>query len=269
MITYEEAKSLFEHCRNQDRGHKLAHKTYIHMKGRSCAIRLHKTDIVIIRPDGTYRINTGGFRTTTTKRRMNSVLPCSIGLQHGVWCIGNSFLQDGMLVDQSGAVIGKSIPAKDVVKIKRRVDKYCNQFIKLILTMCNHRNIGIFDLYKHLSLPHHNNKKHLKDLWGTIEYEVDTRKIRTRFSPARKHLFKLVYLAILSSGCKDMEWVWTQARRDFLMDTDGSYYVKLDLIRFLRSRKVAIIQMILDLETENKHFTSDPFVDKGELALAS
>lgn len=271
MLTYDEAKSLFGQCRDKGRGHKLAHGTRIHMRGKSFAIRLHDTDIVIIRPDGTYRINSGGFRTTTTKRRMNSVLPCAVNLQSGVWCIGDSFLQDGMLIDQGGAVVGKSIPAKDVVKIKRRVDKYCKQFIKLILTVANHRDIGRMDLYSHLSLPRHDNEKHLKDLWGTIEHEVDVHKFNKGFVPTRKHLFKLIYLSMMESGCGDMDWVWAQSRRVCLDDSkDSSYCIKLHLSRFLRARKVTITQMILDSIIKVYPSVSEAEnILEQELALAS
>lgn len=270
MLTHKEAKSLFDKCRDKSRGYKLSHKTHIHMRGKSFAIRLYNTDVVIIRPDDTYRINTGGFRTISTKRRMNSVLPCAVNLKNGIWCIEDSFLQDGMLIDQHGKVVGQSIPAQDVVKIKRRVDKYCKQFIKLILTVCNHRDIGSIYSYKHLKVPRHDNKNHLNDLWGTITYEVDIGNISPGFVPTRKHLFKFVYLAMLNSRYGDIDFIWAQNRRNFLDDSLTSYCVKLDLTRFLRARKVAIIQMMLDSEIKVHPSASEAQdILEQELALAS
>ena len=45
------------------------------------AIRLHRTDIITYRPDGSYILNTDGWQTVTTKRRINWHL-------WGKWCDG-------------------------------------------------------------------------------------------------------------------------------------------------------------------------------------
>jgi hypothetical protein len=45
--------------------------TWIEKRGDDVAVRLHNTDIVRISPDGTIILNSGGWRTTTTKDRIN------------------------------------------------------------------------------------------------------------------------------------------------------------------------------------------------------
>lgn len=43
--------------------------------GGGFAVQYHATDIVIARPDGTITLNSGGWRTPTTKERINRYLP--------------------------------------------------------------------------------------------------------------------------------------------------------------------------------------------------
>lgn len=66
--------------RGRGRG-KLANNTYIVQdEGGAYCIVLHRTRIVCYRPDGSIVLNSGGFRTTTTKARMNEVLPPGISV---------------------------------------------------------------------------------------------------------------------------------------------------------------------------------------------
>lgn len=46
----------------------------------SIALRYHSTDVVTARPDGTVTLRSGGWRTVTTKKRINSVLPAGFRL---------------------------------------------------------------------------------------------------------------------------------------------------------------------------------------------
>lgn len=50
---------------------KLAHNTYGRLIPGGVAIKLHNTDVVIFRDDGTVTLSTGGWYTVTTKDRMN------------------------------------------------------------------------------------------------------------------------------------------------------------------------------------------------------
>ena len=66
---------------------KVANNTYLErraatftIKGKttgigSIALKLHNTDIMTAYPDNTVTLNTGGWRTVTTKARMNDFLP--------------------------------------------------------------------------------------------------------------------------------------------------------------------------------------------------
>lgn len=72
----------------------------------SYAIRYHETDIVTIRPDGTYVLSSGGWHTPTTKQRINAMSPTWV-YQHAYgWFLkdGTSFY-DGMTVDSMGEIV--------------------------------------------------------------------------------------------------------------------------------------------------------------------
>jgi hypothetical protein len=89
-MNYKEANELLQgRCREQ---RKLANNTYLirlttqkrlknglYGEPKPCfAIRLHNTDIIKFFPDGTIELNSSGWRTATTKNRMNKYLPAEI-----------------------------------------------------------------------------------------------------------------------------------------------------------------------------------------------
>lgn len=43
------------------------------------AVMYHRTIIIGLKSEGAYLLNTGGYRTSTTKQRINALLPPSIG----------------------------------------------------------------------------------------------------------------------------------------------------------------------------------------------
>jgi hypothetical protein len=65
---------------------KLGNNTYIRREGTRICIRLHATDIVTIGKDRIV-LNSGGYRTHTTKDRLNAVLPhgYSVSAEKGLW----------------------------------------------------------------------------------------------------------------------------------------------------------------------------------------
>jgi hypothetical protein len=75
------------------KGGKLSHNTYVREDGDAIVVKFHATDIIRISPDGTVTLDTGGWRSVTTKQRMNAVLSnyrgrCSGcgGYDHKVTC---------------------------------------------------------------------------------------------------------------------------------------------------------------------------------------
>lgn len=52
-------------------------------------IRLHKTDVVTFKPNGDVILNTGGWRTLTTKARINEFAPVTVYSDRGTWYATN------------------------------------------------------------------------------------------------------------------------------------------------------------------------------------
>ncbi len=244
MITHDEAKSKFKKCRNKERGYKLANNTKIQERGHAFAVRLHKTDVVMIRPDGTYRLNTGGWRTVTTKNRMNMTLPgsCCVSQVNGLWFVGpeNTPYSERMLIGSDGKAIGAK-HLGDLPKIKRIVDRRISQFIKLLTKFCQGRDMGTWDSYGKRTVPHNSNKTHLRKLWitarQTVSIDIDDG-------------FRLVHLATLARGHGDPKFVWDNIIRDDCLKGNESHFIADNLRSFMRTRKPLIAEMIAEKELE-------------------
>jgi len=108
-------------------------------------IRFHKTDIIRIAPDGTVTLNTGGWKTPTTKKRMNEYLPSGVSIyqEKGMWwlCKGGSYWEknikrypfvDGVQVTPDGTIVGSDPQeAERVKKLNKQISKYIRELKKL------------------------------------------------------------------------------------------------------------------------------------------
>lgn len=122
MLTYSEARNMMSRAR-QGRL-KLANNTYLEERPGSIpelagrpdyAIRLHGTDVVTLRSDGSAILNSDGWRTVTTKDRMNTYGPVAVFSKNYEWFIasrrpeGADFdgavpYRDGIVIDADSAV---------------------------------------------------------------------------------------------------------------------------------------------------------------------
>lgn len=77
--TYGSSKPALREC-NWESGpdRKIAPNTFRTTLNSLPVIRFHYTFIVIALPHKRYQLNTGGYRTSTTKQRLNSLLPNGI-----------------------------------------------------------------------------------------------------------------------------------------------------------------------------------------------
>jgi hypothetical protein len=98
------------------------------------AIRYHKTDVITTFPNGKTVLDTGGWRTSTTKMRLNYKF--NVWTDKGVWYIKEPATArvlpffDGITFNKQGKVVGK-IQAPDFEKIKA-VKKNIAAYIKLV-----------------------------------------------------------------------------------------------------------------------------------------
>ena len=115
---------------------KIDNNTYLEKRPGAVAVRLHATDVLTFYPDGATVYNSGGWRTVTTKARMNEYgAGVQISQARGVWFIGERVYKDGCKVTGTGAVIGaealSAVKKSDklVKAIKKYTSKYMDAFI--------------------------------------------------------------------------------------------------------------------------------------------
>lgn len=106
-MTFGKANELLA---NRDRK-KIANNTYLErLPSGSIGVKLHATYVVVIHADGTYTLNSGGWRTVTTKSRINQFSPAYVYQDDGEWYVndggfGNRVaFEDGMRVRPGGVV---------------------------------------------------------------------------------------------------------------------------------------------------------------------
>jgi len=111
MLTFQECERLMKSARGGRR--KLANNTYLYPVGDGYAVRLHYADVVIIHPNGTYTLDTGGWATVTTKDRLNRFSPVQVFQRNfeWFWCAPGQWgesrpFKRGLRVDAEGREIG-------------------------------------------------------------------------------------------------------------------------------------------------------------------
>lgn len=62
---------------------KIANNTYLRRDGRGIVVRFHSRDVVQFQPGGAIKVSHGGFRTVTTKARINEFSPAGYGVGSG------------------------------------------------------------------------------------------------------------------------------------------------------------------------------------------
>lgn len=143
MLTFERCEKLMASARNSAAGKPLANNTRLERRGPDAfAVRLHSTDILTIERGGAYTYDSGGWRTATTKDRMNEYGPLRIYQHRGEWFvitpgnIGNpdapaAVYADGMRYGETGGLSGAgaaSLVAENR-KLARRIAEYARGFV--------------------------------------------------------------------------------------------------------------------------------------------
>jgi len=134
MTTYERLAEQFASARNKESGKPIANNTRIVKRGENYAIRLHSTDILTFRPDGSIEYNTGGWKTVTTKERMNRYGPAPIWSKRGAWYISGEVYSDGCCMKPDGTLEGTAPPSQiEQEKIQRKqAAKYAKDYTEAL-----------------------------------------------------------------------------------------------------------------------------------------
>jgi hypothetical protein len=123
--------------RNKD-SRKLGNNTYANRRGDNIAITLHSTDVLTFEPDETVTVTSGGWKTVTTKSRINEYAPHGWGIsqERGVWhwsrYLGNGQhterqpFSDGDKILPDGTLKALAGPAdeKRELALRKRIQKF-------------------------------------------------------------------------------------------------------------------------------------------------
>lgn len=132
-MKFQEAVNLLSKGRMGKK--KVGRNTYLHRTpSGNVAVKFHETDIVTIEPDNTYTLNSGGWRTSTTKARIKKFSPARLAQEKGLWYLytgqGRVIFQDGIKVNSKGKPI--KIERDNTAEIegkKRKLDKMVRDYI--------------------------------------------------------------------------------------------------------------------------------------------
>lgn len=116
--------------RNAER-RKLENNTYAERRGECIAIRLHATDIMTFHPDGRIVLNSGGWKTVTTKARMNEYLPPGLQIwqNRGTWnWSGGLPYTDEDWVDAEGKVHAQKKDDKKEQALRKKILAYAKLY---------------------------------------------------------------------------------------------------------------------------------------------
>lgn len=222
MLNYKTASKMIDKFNHLPR-RKLANNTYLRrLENGNLAVRFHETDIIIIRKDGTWKLNSGGYRTKTTLARINEFSPARLFTEKFVWYSGNNWKKENVFFD--GVVIiscGKL--AKKCVREQKRELKKMN-FIKKSI------DDYIKELRKLEKFPLPNSG----DCWGCF-MTTDTGDYAMGNSCIIGHIKEKYIMGSLNvralrftgQGDFGVRWVITRA-------SEGNRYAKDDIVRALR-----------------------------------
>ena len=111
---------------------KLENNTYLQRADENTiCVRLHATNVVTLRSDNTYELNSDGWKTNTTKDRINEYSPARISQKKGRWYLGSDCeFYDGVIVDSFGSVVTEIIDPAEGDRLKAKVDRMVSKYIK-------------------------------------------------------------------------------------------------------------------------------------------
>ena len=108
----------------------VANNTRVIDHGESIAVRLHETDVITFHSDGRIVLNSGGWRTVTTKQRINSYLDgWWLYQEKGEWYLTDSWDSKGF-VFADGLTIGPNMRVTGAGESRANLSRDINQFAR-------------------------------------------------------------------------------------------------------------------------------------------
>jgi hypothetical protein len=154
MIGYANADLYLAGGRNKDDrpigdlgASQAIRNTRLVRRGKDIAIRYHETDIITLHPDGSRTLDTGGWLTMGTKRRLNAYLDSGWGTSRlritsdrGRWFLSRGWdvkvcrYFDGITIAADGSIVNPPSEAKEQAmtnaeaKMGKRIDTYIDAY---------------------------------------------------------------------------------------------------------------------------------------------
>lgn len=134
--TYNELSDFIAHGRSKiDR--KIENNTMARLGEDRIVIRFHSTDIAQILQDNTIILNSGGYKTFTTKDRMNKILPNPFRIYQnaGIWYIWNYITKveypyiDGITINPDSSITNYGVNPQELIKLRNRIKTYSKGFV--------------------------------------------------------------------------------------------------------------------------------------------
>lgn len=232
---------------NRDRK-KLENNTYLHrLDANTLAVRLHSTDIVLVHGDGTYTLDSGGWRTLTTRDRISRYSPAGISQKNNIWYVGASIFQDGMRVNAQGTPVTRTRRVDVVERNKRLLDRRTRAYIDGFAAHVIKHGLAVNDG----EAPSDSSDRPLKpdtgDCWpcyfglGSDDHLKEPMGVDHLLSHFEEDYFvpSLLWKAILSKGYSNPGLTWYTLAEDAKR---GDTRLLKDILRaYFRKRKPALL----------------------------
>lgn len=118
-------------CRDQK---KLGNNTYAVRHGDYIGIKLHNTEVVKHFQNGDTVLDSGGWKTVTTKDRMNAHSGIRVTQNNSIWYADGNPFADGMRFKADGSIAGagKETQKKTSV-LKKRIAAYAKDYVTALI----------------------------------------------------------------------------------------------------------------------------------------
>lgn len=135
-------KEIMAGVESRDKGKLIDHNTVeYHRADGTKVVRLHFTDIITLHLDGSITLNSGGWKTVTTKERLNKFSGFSIFQEKNIWYISvvkdfevvNVVFADGITIFPDGRVKGEGEDPKVYIKLNKDINKYVKGYMTALV----------------------------------------------------------------------------------------------------------------------------------------
>lgn len=144
VYSYITAQSAWSQARDKKAGKPIANNTRVLQRVLGdevfYVVRLHTTDIVQYHADGRVVLSSGGWRTVTTKDRLNTHTDAVVWPDKGEWmlswCGKDYFFADGITLHPDGSVTGagSADDKAEARKMRRDIKRYAAKYVALLLS---------------------------------------------------------------------------------------------------------------------------------------